>query len=344
MPALIERPPTEAELVAIVRRAAAERRAVAVGGGTGSAGGDAVLIDLSGYDRVLRVDRDNGEATIEAGISVRALGITLGSWGLSLENGGRDPRQSLGAAVSLGAHGTGAAYGGLATQVTALRLVTPDGQIVRCSATEEPEIFNAARVGLGALGVISTMTMRCQPGFNLRVDTRSVDLDGALADFDALADGNDHFEVSWLSGRHRAKVTTANRTDEAADGRAVDRGYRWFNRRRITRCAVEFSLARTESSAALRRAREQGGGSRWAAPFPIVVSVTAGDDIPLSPAEGRASVYIAGVAGMDGRRQWGTGPADVASQRARYPRFCEWQAVRDRLDPDGRFAQTSGQG
>lgn len=344
---MIERPATEVELVAIVGRAAAGGRAVAVGHAAAKASpaGGALLIDLSGYDRLLRVDRDNGEATVEAGISLRAFGIALGSWGLSLENGGGDPGRSLGAAVSVGAHGTGAAYGGVATQVSALRLVAPDGSVVCCSATQEPAIFNAALIGLGAVGVISTVTVRCEAGFNLRAEIHRVDLDRALADFDSLADGNDHFELSWLAGRRHCRVTTANRTDDAADGRAVDRGYRWFSRRRATRSPVEFSFPRREAAPALRRVREIIGASRWAPPFPIVVSVTAADDIALSPAEGRPSVYIAGVAGLDGRPQWRAGDgARAASHRDLYPRFGEWQAVRDRLDPDGRFAQTSGQG
>jgi hypothetical protein len=73
--------------------------------------------------------------------------------------------------------------------------------------------------------------------------------------------------------------------------------------------------------------------------------VTAGDDIPLSPAEGRPSIYVAGVAGLGGRPQWGSPHGlTTAALRALYPRWDEWQAVRDRLDPDRRIIQTSGQG
>jgi FAD/FMN-containing dehydrogenase len=346
--AVIERPPTEAELVAIVTRAAELRRPIRILGRPARKAprnGEQVLVDLAAYGRALLIDPERGEATFQAGISLRHLGVTLGSWGLTMENGGRAPDQTLGAAVSLGAHGTGASQGGVATQVNALRLITPEGAIVDCSAREEPDVFNAARVGLGALGVISTVTLRVQPGFNLRARVATVDLDEALVRFESYAAGNDHFELAWLPGRDRARVITANRTEEPADGGAVDRSYRWWNRRRIWPPLIECSFGPGESAAALRRARELSAVRHLGSLFPIEVSVSAGDDIALSPAQGRPSVFIAGVAGLGGRPQWGSAHGlSPAALQAMYPKWEEWQAVRDRLDPQRRFAHSSGQG
>ncbi len=330
-----------------MKRAAAARRPLRVGRPTRSRHqrGDEILVDLSAYPRLVHVDRAGGQATVEAGITMRHLGVALGSWGLSLENGWRRPDQSLGAAVSLGAHGFGARYGGVATQVTGLRLVIADGTVIDCSASEEPEIFDAARAGLGALGVISTVTLRCQPGFNLRTATTVVALDQALDRFDADVEAHDYFELSWRPGRSRARVVTADRTAEAADGGAVDRSYRWWNRRRPWAPVMEYAFGRDVAAPALRRAQSLTGVSHLGAPFPIEVSVGAGDDLPLSPASGRSSVYIAGVAGLGGRPSWGTPHGlNAAALRALYPRWDEWQAVRDRLDPDRRLLQRSGQG
>lgn len=375
----VERPVTEAELVEVVKAAAAARLSVRMGRPSHArlVKSNQILLDLADYRRFLRVDREAGEATVEAGITVRRLGEVLGSWGLSLENGGRDPAQTLGAALSVGAHGSGARFGILATQVTGMRLITPDGAVVSCSATEEPEIFDAARVGLGALGVISTVTLRCQSGFNVAANTASMDLSQALERFEVDVDGNDYYELSWLPGRNRARVVTANRTIQPADGAAVDRSYRWWNRRRVWPPRIAYSVPRQDAAPALQRAmklsagsragsqravgsdghgeagsvlvmrrvRELSAGYRPALPFPIEVSVTAGDDIALSPAYGQASVHIAGLVGLDGRPQWGSAHGlSVHALRAMYPQWDAWQAVRDRLDPDRRFSHTRGQG
>ncbi|HEX3426469.1 MAG TPA: D-arabinono-1,4-lactone oxidase [Acidimicrobiales bacterium] len=344
---VVETPATEAELVAIVTQAAAARRPVRVGRPSRSRHrrGPEILIDLSRYQRPLHLDGDAGEATFEAGITLRRLAWVLSSWGLTTRNGGRDPAQALGAAVSVGAHGSAARLGSLATEVTGMRLVTPGGEVVVCSAAEEPEIFDAARIGLGALGVISTVTVLVELGFNLRSAASSVPLDEAIDRFDAYADGNDYVELSWLPGRDRARVMTANRSDDRPDAKAVDRCYRWWNRRRLPAPRLSYAFARHDSGRALTRARELSAGQRSALPFPIEVSVTAGDDLPLSPTQGQPSLFIAGVAGLDGRPEWG-GPhgASEASLRARYPRWDEWQAVRERLDPQRCFAHNSGHG
>lgn len=303
-----------------------------------------IQIDLGHYRRLVRVDREQGRATVQAGVSMASLGVALGSWGLSMENGSRDRGQSLGAAISLGAHGSGARYGSVATTVSALRLIAADGTVIDCSDQEEPEIFNAARVGLGSLGVISEVTVRCEPGFNLRASGVSMAIDEALAGFDALAAGHDHVELSWLPGQRRARVVTADRSDEPADADTVHRSYRWFNRRRIWPPTLSYAFAHPDSGPALRRARALTASRRVAPLFPIEVSVTAGDDLPLSPTQGHPTVFVAGVAGLGGRPEWG-GPHGLTTDalRALYPRWQEWAAVRDRLDPRHRFAQASEQ-
>src|SRR5205807_88798 len=88
---------------------------------------------------------------------------------LALPNLGDIAYQTVGGAISTATHGTGVRLGGLATQVVGLDLVTADGSIVSCSPTEEPDVFNAARVGLGALGIVASVTLQAVPAFNLHV-------------------------------------------------------------------------------------------------------------------------------------------------------------------------------
>ncbi|MDP9074875.1 MAG: FAD-binding protein [Actinomycetota bacterium] len=360
MPA-VEYPATEAELRAIVKQASrGGRRLKVVGRGPDRNETGDVVISMGNYGRVMRIDSDAGSATVQAGIGLGRLNLALAARGLSLEHPGGLPDATLGGAVSTGDHGSGGRSPSLAAQVLGLELIVADGSTLSCSTDHEPEIFDAARVSLGALGVISTVTVRCVPGFNLRSETRRLPLHDLLADFDRWVDGHDHFRCTWLAGTSWATATWGDHTAEPT-GPSVNRGYRVLCRaRRGAAREVEYSLPRLAGLAALRQMGERGAGGGRRLPFPIRVGVGAADDIPLSPASGRPSVYLAVPAGhgrleamldgLGGRPHWRTaGPDNPAALRARYPRWDAWQAVRADLDPGGLFAnrvegQTSGQG
>ena len=201
-PERIERPATERGLVRIVKQAAAAgQRVKVVGSGhsfTGIALTDGRLIKLDDYGRVLSIDREKQTATVQAGITIARVSQQLDKQGLALENLGDINYQSISGAISTATHGTGRALGGIATQVTALRLITGDGSIVDCSADKEPDIFSAARVGLGALGIISTVTLRCVKAFNLRAIEMPERVDQVLERLDENIETNDHFEFFWV--------------------------------------------------------------------------------------------------------------------------------------------------
>src|SRR5207302_9977697 len=135
-----------------------------------------------------------GRVRVQAGITIRELGRELDARGLALENVGDIDAQTLAGAISTATHGTGARLRNLSSQVRELTLVLADGSTLAVSAEREPEIFRAARVGLGALGVIAEATIRCVPAFTLH----GVDAPAPLADvldrFEQLALANDHFE------------------------------------------------------------------------------------------------------------------------------------------------------
>src|SRR6266540_2492053 len=121
--------------------------------------------------------------------------------------------QTVSGAISTGTHGTGSRFGGLATFVEELELVTGTGEVVRCSETVEPDLFAAARVGLGALGVISEVTLRCEDAFTLHCDERPMPLDTVLAELDELAASNEHFEFWWIPYTERTLTKRLNRLD-----------------------------------------------------------------------------------------------------------------------------------
>ncbi len=132
--------------------------------------------------------------------------------------------QTLAGAISTGTHGTGARYGGLATTVAGLEMVTADGSVVTCSASEQPELWSAARVGLGALGIITRVTLRCVPLFALRAEEGPMPLDELIGRFDELTGSADHFEAYWFPHTGRA-LTKRNTRLPLAEG--LDRLPAW---------------------------------------------------------------------------------------------------------------------
>lgn len=176
---------------------------------------DGRSLSIDGLDRIVSVDRDAGTVTVEAGITIARLNHELAERGLALTNLGDIDRQTIAGAVATGTHGTGAAFGGLATFIRGLEICTADGEIVRCSADEEPELFHCARVGLGALGVVTRLTLACEPAFTLRHEERPALFDNVIADLDALIDGHDHFELYWLPHTQTCSLLANDRVDEA---------------------------------------------------------------------------------------------------------------------------------
>ena len=219
----VERPRDTEETVAVVRRAAAARsRVKAAGAGhsfTGIARPEEVLVDLSGLQSVHAVDGDAGTVTVGAGVGLRRLNDLLAGLGLAMPNLGDIDAQSLAGAISTGTHGTGAKFGGLATTVTGLEMVLADGSVVTCSPFEQRELWSAARVGLGALGIITKVTLRCVPLFALRAEEGPMGLDELLGRFDELTGSFDHFEAYWFphTGRTLTKCNTRLPVAEGLD-------------------------------------------------------------------------------------------------------------------------------
>ena len=177
-PTRVAHPTSAHDIAEEVRGAAAEgRRLKAIGAGhsfTAIGLTDGVLLDLSSYDALVSVDKARGRVTVQAGMRLRRLNAVLAEHGLGLTNMGDIDVQTVAGAVSTGTHGTGRSSAALATQVVALELVLADGSVVTCSADQQPELFSAARVGLGALGVISTVTLQAEPAFLLEADELSL--------------------------------------------------------------------------------------------------------------------------------------------------------------------------
>jgi L-gulonolactone oxidase len=223
-PAALERPASIAEIAAALERAVNGGQRVRVAG-SGHSFGDIVLTDgrlltLERMRRVLDVDRASGLVRVEGGITIAELNAHLAEHGLALENLGDIDVQSVAGAISTATHGTGARLRNIPAQVAELTLVLADGSTLRCSAEREPEVFKAARVSLGALGVLAEVTLRCVPAFRLEGVDRPAPLQATLERFEELSLANDHFELYVFPHADTALTRTNNRTEAPARPRS----------------------------------------------------------------------------------------------------------------------------
>jgi L-gulonolactone oxidase len=217
-PARIVRPANRDELAeAIVAAAAAGEKVRVAGSGhsfTEAALSDGTLIQLEGLGGVLDADRESGLVRVGGGTVLADLNEELARLGLAMENLGDIDRQTIAGAISTGTHGTGARLRNISAQVEGIELVLGDGSVRHLGPTTDPELLRAARVGVGALGAISAVTLRCVPAFSLlRVDAphpREEVLDG----FQQRAEEHDHFELFTFPYSDLALVLERNRTEE----------------------------------------------------------------------------------------------------------------------------------
>ncbi|GAA1612209.1 D-arabinono-1,4-lactone oxidase [Nonomuraea maheshkhaliensis] len=211
-PAEVRTPASVEDVVRAVRDAAASgRRVRMIGTGhsfTGVALTDGIML-RPGALTGIRSYAD-GLVTVAAGTPLRALNELLAERGLALANMGDITEQTVAGAIQTGTHGTGRDSGGLADQVAALELVLADGSVT--TAAPGDDLFDAARVGLGALGVLTAVTFRVEPAFLLRQRRRRLALSDILRSLDDLTAANEHLDFFWLPHTDACLVKTNNRS------------------------------------------------------------------------------------------------------------------------------------
>ncbi|MEW9530245.1 D-arabinono-1,4-lactone oxidase [Microbispora sp. NPDC049125] len=402
-PSEIRTPASAAEVADAVRTAAKTgRRVRMVGTGhsfTGVALTDGILLRPGGLTGILGAG--DGWVKVAAGTPLGALNEELDRRGLALANMGDITAQTVAGAIQTGTHGTGRHVGGLADQVTELEMVLADGS---AATVRDGDLFGAARVGLGALGVLTAVTLRVEPSFLLRNRRDPMPFSAILESLDELTGGNDHLDFFWLPHTDTCLVKRNNRSPGPARPPAafkrwldnvflentlfgaacragarfpgavprinavsasaltasecVDASYKIFTSVREVRfLEMEYAVPRQHLAQALRETRDLVERSGWAITFPVEVRVTPPSDAWLSTAYGRPSAYIAChvyrrtpnpeyFAGVEeimtrlgGRPHWGKlHTRDAAYLRTVYPRFAEFVALRDKLDPERLFA------
>ncbi|MFD4508133.1 D-arabinono-1,4-lactone oxidase [Streptomyces sp. NPDC058457] len=395
------------ELAAAVRQAAEDGLKVkAVGSGhsfTSIAATDGVSIRPQLLTGIRNIDRKAMTVTVEAGTPLKRLNVALAREGLSLTNMGDIMEQTVSGATSTGTHGTGRESASLAAQIRELELVTADGSVLTCSEKENPEVFAAARVGLGALGIVTAITFAVESVFLVTAREEPMTFDRVLSEFDQHSTENEHFEFYWFP--HTASTNTKRNNRSAGPAQPVGQLAGWFDDefvanglwqavnmvgraapatipsiaristrawsartytdipykvftspRRVRFVEMEYAVPRAALVDTLRELKAMVDRSDLRISYPVEVRTAPADDIALSTASARDSAYIAVhmfrgtpyqayftaaeriFTAHEGRPHWGkvhTRDADYFAEV--YPRFGEFTALRDRLDPDRLF-------
>lgn len=220
-------PASEEEIIRLVKECRAQGKQLRVVGSghsfTPLVKTNGLLVSLDNYQGVLEVDRATNQATVRAGTKIKRLGAELFSYGLAQPNLGDIDVQSIAGAVSTGTHGTGATLGSLSTQIVGLRLITAAGEIVECSATKNPELFKAGQVSLGALGIISQITLQLAPVYRLHYEWRKETLEHCLTNYEKYRQEFRHFEFYWFPHTNDALVKFMQPTEQPARSRNLVR-------------------------------------------------------------------------------------------------------------------------
>ncbi|MEM8923139.1 MAG: D-arabinono-1,4-lactone oxidase [Actinomycetota bacterium] len=356
--------------------AAALAASVAAGGGTLRVAGaghshmplvpEETIVDVSALSGVLAVDHDaigGPTVTVGAGTPIHALGPALHRHGLALQNQGDIDRQLIGGATGTGTHGTGADLGGFSSVVLGARIATAGGDLVDCSPTAEPELWQAARLHLGALGIMTQLTLAVRPAYRLREQGERSSLDQVLPSLGERSRLSRHFEFFWFPTRDLAVIKVIEETDDAPEYPLAEEGSRvgWNyevlpNHRTWLHTEMEYSVPIDQGPACLAAIRRLLADDHPDMGWPVEYRTLAADDVWLSTARDRPTVTISlhlpvddderplfaaaeeVFRSFDGRPHWGkvnylTG-AELASMHADWDR---WWAVRDRIDPSGAF-------
>ncbi len=176
---------------------------------------DGVQLRLDHFTGITAFDAATGRVTVGAGTPLHVLNPALQAVGLALPNLGDIDRQTISGAIATGTHGSGLRRQGIASAVSGLTLALADGSLLRCSADTEPEVFGAARVGLGALGVVTEVELQCVPAFRIRAREFSADLTQVLSTVAEDVEAHDHVDMHWFP--HTSRVLVKHNDDVGAD-------------------------------------------------------------------------------------------------------------------------------
>ncbi len=365
-PAAIHFARSETDVCALVGEAAAQGRRMRTVGAAHShaplvGNDDGIILDLQGLAGLIDADVETCRARVWAGSRIYALGNALNEKGLGFTNQGDIDQQAIAGVTATGTHGTGKDLKNFSAAVTGFRLVTATGEVVQ--AGEGDRLWQAARLHLGAFGVMTQFELQLRQRYVLKEESEELPLDQVLDGIEPGIEENRHYEFFWYPQADSARVKRINETDQAPVYPLAEEGKRqaWShevlpNHRPVPHTEMEYSVPREQGRACLeeiaRLLRTEFTEVQW----PVEYRTVAADDVWLSTAYQRDTVTLSVhlPLGEDdspyyraceeiflahaGRPHWGKVHYLSSEQlAAAHPRWEDWWQVRDEADPEGVF-------
>lgn len=216
-PATVVSPRSEEQAVRVIERALETGLTVKPIGASHSftaiGATDGIRIDMSRMRGLVAADRARGLVTLWGGTHLYEIPAILGPLGLAMPNLGDIDRQTITGATQTGTHGTGVTHPGLAAGVVGARIVTGTGEVLDINERENAELLPAVALGLGALGLLVTVTIQCVPRFLLRADEAPMPLEDVLESWEERVRASDHFEFFWFAHTESVRTKTNTRLD-----------------------------------------------------------------------------------------------------------------------------------
>lgn len=202
------------ELVQVIRQAPGKIRPVGSGHSFSAlVPTDGTLLSLSHFSGLLEHDAQTLQAEFGGGTPMAQMGAPLKAVGQALINMADIDYQTLAGAIATSTHGTGIGFGSYSSQVCGLQLVSAAGEVLDCSRQRNPELFAAACVSLGALGVVTRVRLQNRAAYRLHERQWIARTEELLEDIDNLKRDNRHWEMLVVTHSDYALSVALNETE-----------------------------------------------------------------------------------------------------------------------------------
>lgn len=210
------------EIVQIVKLAKDNKKTIMLTGSGHSPSkltmSDSWMVNLDKFNRVLAVEPHKSgiytDVTVEAGIRIFHLNEYLDTVGLAIQNLGSISDQSAAGIISTGTHGSSAFHGLVSQQIVNITLLTASGELIECSAEKNSDLFRAAMLSVGKLGIVIYMTFRTIPAFNLKSVQQVVTFDEFLDIWPDFWTSSEFARCWWFPYSKKCVLWKANKTEE----------------------------------------------------------------------------------------------------------------------------------